>query len=88
MRYCKFVHDFNCRCMRYHNQKTTGETLMSGEFYHHTNLINRIRPYGLHRVSYTILDLDLWFDSDMECGDRMCVRRKSLNKFNFKNNSK
>ena len=87
MRYCKFVYEFNCRCMTYHNQKTTGEMLMSGEFQHHMNILNH-HPNGLNREWYRINDLDAWFDSDFNQGDTLVKHRKSIDAPNFRNNGK
>ena len=87
MRYCKFVHDFNCRCMKYHNYKTTGEMLMSGEFKHHMNILTH-NPNGLNREWYQIDDLDEWLDSDLEKGSTLIKHHKSIEVPNFRNNGK
>ena len=87
MRYCKFVHEFNCRCMTYHNQKTTGEMLMSGEFKHHMNILTH-NPNGLNREWYQIDDLDEWLDSDLEKGSTLIKHHKSIDAPNFRNNGK
>lgn len=44
--------EFKCRCMCFHNQRTTGVMLMSGTWKQHMSFVHLIYPYGLHRVFY------------------------------------
>ncbi|WP_406534544.1 hypothetical protein [Methanobrevibacter sp.] len=71
---------FKCRCLIYLNQKCTGLDLMDCRM----NLIHSIYPKGLHREWYSVDDLDLWFESDLEEGCTLIKHRTADSKYHFK----